>query len=538
LGVTETDPEGRTVVNWFGIIAAALIVTLGFLFVTVASRITGEVGSSSSPISGMTVAALLITCLVFVAVGRTSKEASLTALTVAAVVCIASSNGGTTSQDLKTGFLIGATPNKQQLAILIGALVSALCIGAVLLSLNKSGTIYSKRRESVPDYTIPADKLAGLPHEKAGGQYSDDPKSYAIFHVTEGESADFKTGSNLLIPPGKYLADDSGKLIYLVDPAINGRLHVTDSGRKVDKYDAPKTQLMAKIIGGIFEAKLPWGLVLIGVLIAVALELSGVPSLPFAVGVYLPLESSMPIFIGGAIRFIVERVAKSRGRAPTSESESEMSPGSLLSTGYIAGGSIAGVLAAVIPLISVDFADSMSSWQYGKTTLSSEVKPSDAYESLARKELRLPEGALSEQQAADLKEKVAEFEDVNKPEIAKYIELPPDSKLEVAQGSTVNENGAKRKLDVDEKIAVPTDAKTLGDFASIVLGDREKALSIYTVNDKDLKLPEKLPSGAILKIPQTNTPAILVSAGLLLILLVVGFGFFFKTGPTAPQPTA
>src|SRR5438874_7817276 len=201
----------------FGLTAAGLIVLLGFLFVTVSSRLTGEVGSSSNPISGMTVAALLISCLVFVLLGHTSKEDSLTALTIAAVVCIASSNGGTTSQDLKTGFLVGATPSKQQWAILAGALTSALVIGYTLLALNEAGSVYSKKKELIPDYRVPREVLTTLhDRQRAGGQYSSDPTSYLVFHVGESESVDLKN-----VPPGKYLVDDEGKIVYFVDPAIN-----------------------------------------------------------------------------------------------------------------------------------------------------------------------------------------------------------------------------------------------------------------------------------------------------------------------------
>jgi len=218
LDLIETSVAGIKF-NWFGLVAAGLIVLLGFLFVTVSSRLTGEVGSSSNPISGMTVAALLITCLVFVVLGHNSKSDMLTALTIAAVVCIASSNGGTTSQDLKTGFLVGATPSKQQWAILAGALTSALVIGYTLLALNEAGSVYSKKKEVIPDYKVPPAVMATLTDmQKAGGQYKSDPTSYHVFHVGESESVDLK------IPPGKYLVDDEGKIIYFVDPAINGKL--------------------------------------------------------------------------------------------------------------------------------------------------------------------------------------------------------------------------------------------------------------------------------------------------------------------------
>ena len=318
-----------------GLVGAVLIVVFGFLFVTVSSRLTGEIGSSSNPISGMTVATLLFTCLVFLLMGRTDKWATLTALTVAAVVCIAASNGGTTAQDLKTGFLVGATPRNQQLAILIGALSSALVMGVTLLLLNQAGTVYTTKAEYLPSYRVP-DVSRLTQTERPGGEYAaKDPNTYRVLHVAEGELAD--------VPQGKYLVDDSGAIRYLVDPAINGRVNQRDDGTPVpNKFEAPKTRLMALIIDGILNQKLPWGLVLIGVLIAVTLELAGVPSLPFAVGVYLPIQVSVPIFLGGALRWFVDRVA----RRPAAESD--MSPGTLLSTGYIAGGTIAGVVIAFL----------------------------------------------------------------------------------------------------------------------------------------------------------------------------------------------
>jgi putative OPT family oligopeptide transporter len=318
-----------------GIAGAALIVFFGFLFVTVSSRLTGEIGSSSNPISGMTVATLLFTCLVFVLLGRTHKGATLTALTVAAVVCIAASNGGTTSQDLKTGYLVGATPRLQQMAILVGSLTSALVIGITLLLLNRAGTVYTTNPEFLPAYHVPdVTRLSKL--ERPGGEYAaKDTTLYHVLHVAEGEVPD--------VPQGKYLVDDAGRIRYLVDPAINGRVNKRDDGTPVpNKFDAPKTRLMALIVGGIMNQKLPWGLVLMGVLIAITLELAGVPSLPFAVGVYLPIQVSVPIFLGGAIRWVVDRLAKRPG------TESDMSPGTLLSTGYIAGGTLGGVVIAFL----------------------------------------------------------------------------------------------------------------------------------------------------------------------------------------------
>jgi uncharacterized oligopeptide transporter (OPT) family protein len=316
--------------NTLGLIGAAMIVLFGFLFVTVSSRLTGEIGSSSNPISGMTVATLLLTCLIFYALGETGKAATLTALTIAAVVCIAASNGGTTSQDLKTGYLVGGTPWLQQIAILIGALTSALVIGVTLQLLNASGTVYTKRPEFVPNVRISnVGELVDM--STAGGEYAGkDDKQYHVLHAAQGEFVG--------VPQGKYLVDDSGQLVYLVDPAINGRVRFRDDGSEVtNKLDAPKTRLMALIIDGILNGRLPWELVLIGALIAIVLELAGVPSLPFAVGVYLPIQTSMPIFIGGLIRWIADKLS---GKVEDSDS----SPAVLLSSGYIAGGSIAGVL--------------------------------------------------------------------------------------------------------------------------------------------------------------------------------------------------
>jgi putative OPT family oligopeptide transporter len=202
--------------------AALLIIVFGFLFVTVSSRLTGEVGSTSNPISGMTVATLLLTCLIFVVLGWTGSNYFVTALSIGAIVCIASSNGGTTSQDLKTGFLVGATPKSQQIAILVGALGSALLLGPMLLLLNNSSAVY------IPVGTAPAGYSAGSaqpgemakPNELHGKEEvkgkllmgGSDSKTYNVWfrnHPSGGNSE-------------KYLVDDSGRPVYYVDPGING----------------------------------------------------------------------------------------------------------------------------------------------------------------------------------------------------------------------------------------------------------------------------------------------------------------------------
>jgi hypothetical protein len=331
--------------NPVGIAGAGMILVFGFLFVTVSSRLTGEIGSSSNPISGMTVATLLLTCLLFVTLEgfgllAVSKEIKLAALTIAGVVCIASSNGGTTAQALKTGHLVGATPRNQQYAILIGSLTSAIVVGFTLLALNQAGTTYSKR--NLPTTTIDVSKLTRKDYVRTG-EYRSDTNEYFVLNIGEGEK-------DAPAPPGRYLVDSAGKITYLVDPAVNGKLPYEDSQldkpknerKDIEKYDAPKTQLMALIINGILDRKLPWGLVIIGVLIALTLELSGVPALPFAVGVYLPLSSSMPIFIGGCVRWFVDN------RRPQSDAEGDSSPAVLLSSGYIAGGSIAALIVAFL----------------------------------------------------------------------------------------------------------------------------------------------------------------------------------------------
>ncbi len=326
------------------IVGAMCILCFGFLFVTVSSRLTGEIGSSSNPISGMTVATLLMTCLIFLVLGWTSADHKLTALSVAGIVCIAASNGGTTSQDLKTGFLVGGTPRHQQVSILVGALTSALVIGGVLMLLNDGGTVYS--RTEAPKAVL---KLTGTePKERVAGPYSKDQKDEAGNIVTPADTKEYFAvhvrGNEVQgVEPGKYLVDESGAIRYLVDPAINGRVAKQDNGTPVIKYDAPKAALMSFIIDGILTQKMPWSLVLLGVAIAIILELSGIPSLPFAVGVYLQLSASTPIFFGGMIRWMVERKQKP-------EDDADMSPGVLLSSGLIAGGTIAGVVAVLIGL--------------------------------------------------------------------------------------------------------------------------------------------------------------------------------------------
>jgi uncharacterized oligopeptide transporter (OPT) family protein len=326
------------------ILGAFLIVLFSFLFVTVSSRLTGEIGSSSTPISGMTVATLLLTCLAFLIVGWTAAPYFVTALSIGGIVCIAASNGGTTSQDLKTGFLVGSTPRAQQIAILFGSLASALTLGYVLLFLNDAYTVYVP----VPANTelrAPTNEI-GKSAKLQGLQAASDPKTYHVWQRMDPEGGAAQ----------RYLVNQHGVPVYLVDPGINGTHRVRPDGSAVQKFDAPKATLMSYIIKGILSHKLPWALVLLGAMIAVVLEMSGIPSLAFAVGVYLPLASSTPIFVGGMVRWLVDRYLKVKFRHKNlSEmeltAEGDKSPGVLLASGYIAGGAITGILIAAKEMV-------------------------------------------------------------------------------------------------------------------------------------------------------------------------------------------
>jgi len=404
-------PQLGLQVNIFvAFLGAVLIVAFGFLFVTVSSRLTGEIGSSSNPISGMTVATLLLTCLIFLLLGWTGPNYYITALTIGGIVCIASSNGGTTSQDLKTGFLVGSTPKYQQIAILIGAFASALILGPILLLLNDSATVYVPRLNFEPatkNVVVDPGKASSLPaftdqikpttpgsyrilKNEAGaaavagldpGEYLVDANGKVVYKVEENFPANLKVDpSNAGAPEklkgpqanqdtglykpwhktdteggpaGRYLVNDQGVAVYLSDPGINGIHKTRPDGSQVTKYDAPKATLMSYIIKGILNRQLPWGLVLLGVMIAIVLEMSGIPSLAFAVGVYLPLSSSSPIFIGGMIRWLVDKYLRKKLKHKNLAeeqlvAETDKSPGVLMASGYIAGGALAAIVIAIL----------------------------------------------------------------------------------------------------------------------------------------------------------------------------------------------
>jgi putative OPT family oligopeptide transporter len=319
--------------------SAILIVLFGFFFVTVSSRITGEIGSSSNPISGMTVATLLITCLLFLAVGWTGVPYKEMALCTAALVCVAASNGGTTSQDLKTGFLVGSTPRKQQIAIMVGVLTSALVIGFTLVALNKAATTFVPR-------AYPSFAATEATAKSIGGDllaFSPDPfpfrgTDYRVLYVRNEVEG---------VPRGKYLVGADSHIAFLADPGVSGvepvQRRADGSVEKVvSKFDAPKARLFQLIIDGVLERNLPWSLVLIGVFLALLLDMCGVSVLPFAVGAYLPLSTSSAIWLGGIARWLADK------RTKVSAEESESSPGVLFSSGLIAGGALVGLVSAAL----------------------------------------------------------------------------------------------------------------------------------------------------------------------------------------------
>jgi OPT family oligopeptide transporter len=331
--------------NLLGILGALMILVFGFLFVTVSSRLTGEVGSSSNPISGMTIATLLLVCLIFFVLDKRDAPAMLTALMIAAVVCIASSNGGTTSQDLKTGFLVGATPRKQQYAILVGALTSAVAIGFTMLKMNEAQTHYTVKNLPEQELKVPTD----APTESVGRPYEErDHDTYHVLYVRNDDK------DNPGVKPGRYLVDRDNHAKYRADLPIDQREAMTDFGKPApNKFDAPQPRLFQSIIEGILGGNLEWGLVIAGAFIAIALELAGVSALPFAVGMYIPLSSSLPIFIGGVVRWLTELIKGTR------DSETDTSPGILLSSGYIAGGTLCGLIIVFFNFLPESFGKAM-----------------------------------------------------------------------------------------------------------------------------------------------------------------------------------
>jgi len=300
--------------------AALFIVVFGFLFVTVASRISGLIGNSSNPISGMTIATLMATCAVFLVIHWTANAYAVLALTIGGVVCIAAAIAGATSQDLKTGFLVGATPAKQQVALVIGVLVSSLAIGGTLILMNVGLAQYKPLQ-------IPLD-INNLPSgvERQDSNYLHEGKTYVLVNAL---------GSGV-IPDGKYLYDPGTKQIEIQ----------WEQGIGSAKAAAPQARLMATVISGILNRRLPWRLVFLGVFLVVAIEILGIRSLPFAVGSYISIGTTMAMFAGGVVRWLAEQ-----GMEKKEGAESEVSPGSLYSSGLIAAGGVFGLLAIILNLL-------------------------------------------------------------------------------------------------------------------------------------------------------------------------------------------
>jgi putative OPT family oligopeptide transporter len=333
-------------VSWLANLAASLlIVVFGFLFVTVSSRIVGLIGSSANPISGMTIATLMATAAIFLVKGWTAPAFAALAITIGGVVCIASANAGDTSQDLKTGFLIGATPRKQQIALMIGVVVSTFAIGGTLELMNKG--LAEFRQTSRPwDISHPHDGVAIQEqhfHEREIRVIHTGPTA----GQAAGQTEDTRAGNGYVLLNAlnsHELADGQ----YLYNPQTQSIEVQWIQGIGSEKAAAPQARLMATVIDGILSRKLPWGLVLLGVFLVIAVELLGIRSLSFAVGAYLSIATTLAIFVGGVVRWMVDRaVERSRG---ATEGENEISPGSLYASGLIAAGGIVGLLGVALKL--------------------------------------------------------------------------------------------------------------------------------------------------------------------------------------------
>jgi putative OPT family oligopeptide transporter len=312
--------------------ASLLIVFFGFLFVTVSSRIVGLIGSSANPISGMTIATLMATSAIFLVAGWTAPAFGALAITIGGVVCIASAEAGDTSQDLKTGFLVGATPRKQRYAFLIGIVVSTFAIGYVLQRMND---VFTEFHAAPQAWEISAAHSGVAVQQNPEGLNERIPVIGADKNTTMHAKSEYivlnALGSSELAD-GKYLYSPSTKRIEVQwIPGIGS-----------EKIAAPQARLMATVISGILSRKLPWGLVLLGVSIVFTIELLGIRSLAFAVGAYLSIGTTLAIFVGGIMRWMVDAAVKKAGR--DADAEGDVSPGSLFASGLIAAGGIAGLI--------------------------------------------------------------------------------------------------------------------------------------------------------------------------------------------------
>ena len=312
--------KGAQTAWYHNLFAGIFVVVFGFLFVTVASRISGLLGNSSNPISGMSIATLMATCAIFFLAGWTAPNYAVLALMIGGVVCIAAAIAGATSQDLKTGFLVGATPFWQQMGLLVGVTISTVAIGATLNLMNKGLERYIPTQISINLQALPS----GVKVERPA--FVHEGKTYVLINVLGSHE----------IADGEYLYDNTtSRIEYQWAQGIGG-----------DKAPAPQARLMATVISGILNQRLPWRLVLMGVAMVVAVEILGVRSLAFATGMYISVATTAAMFAGGLVRLAVEASMKEK-----SETESEASPGALYSSGLIAAGGIFGLLGIVINLL-------------------------------------------------------------------------------------------------------------------------------------------------------------------------------------------
>jgi putative OPT family oligopeptide transporter len=310
--------------------ASLLVVVFGFLFVTVSSRIVGLIGSSANPISGMTIATLMATSAIFLVNGWTAPAFGALAITIGGVVCIASAEAGDTSQDLKTGYLIGATPIKQRFAFLLGITVSTIMIGATLDVMNKG---LQEFHEAPRAWNIAASHPGVAVQQAPHGLIS----QFQVKGLNGSSTLHQKSEYVVLNALGSSeLAD--GK--YLYSPVTKQIEVQWIPGIGSEKAAAPQARLMATVINGILSRKLPWGLVMLGVFLVIGVELLGIRSLSFAVGAYLSIGTTLAIFTGGVVRWLVDSAVKKAGGA----AEGDVSPGSLFASGLIAAGGIMGLM--------------------------------------------------------------------------------------------------------------------------------------------------------------------------------------------------
>jgi hypothetical protein len=334
------------------------------------------------------------------------------------------------------------------------------------------------------------------------------------------------------VKDGMYLVDpDTGKLAYLKDPTIMGRLTERDDGTRVSReFDAPKTQVMGIIINGVMGRKLNWAMVAIGAMIAIMLELCGVSALAFAVGLYVPIQFSTPIFFGGICRWAIDKYLarqaaaeagdvandpEARARAEVEAiRKSETSPGVLLASGYIAGGSLAGVVIAFIAF-SDTLTKDLGSYEHRHVAVGKVATVEQASQAVAREELGVGEGELSEKDAARVKELATQIAKLNAGEgiLHQWVEVPAGTKL-------INPDTDK-EIEVSEK-------SYLGDVAKSEMGRRYKAQALFEKNKEKLAEPKQLPAEAELIVPQRKWPAMLAFLALIAVLLAVGGGLLFK----------